>query len=116
MMAETNCPYCNFDEYDVIAKKPVPVRSAQVLLIQSGAEWVWQQRPNSGLWGGLWCLPIIENAYEFEQQCQQLSLKNIVKKTHISHSFTHFTWHLEAVIFVVDQDQQGGNVKSEIKT
>lgn len=20
MMAETNCPYCNFDEYDVIAK------------------------------------------------------------------------------------------------
>lgn len=88
------------------AKKPVPVRSAQVLLIQSGAEWVWQQRPNSGLWGGLWCLPIIENAYEFEQQCQQLGLKNIVKKTHISHSFTHFTWQLEAVIFVVDQDQQ----------
>ena len=88
------------------AKKPVPVRSAQVLLIQSGAEWVWQQRPNSGLWGGLWCLPIIENAYEFEQQCQQLSLKNIIKKTQISHSFTHFTWQLEAIVFAVDQDQQ----------
>ena len=28
------------------------------------------------------------------------------QKTQISHSFTHFTWHLEAVIFVVDQDQQ----------
>lgn len=88
------------------AKKPVPVRSAQVLLIQSGTDWLWQQRPNSGLWGGLWCLPIIENAYEFEQQCQQLGLKNIVKKTQISHSFTHFTWHLEAIVFAVDQDQQ----------
>lgn len=88
------------------AKKTVPVRFAQVLLIQSGTDWLWQQRPNSGLWGGLWCLPIIENAYEFEQQCQQLSLKNIVKKTQISHSFTHFTWHLEAIVFAVEQDQQ----------
>ena len=61
--------------------KPVPIRSAQVLLIQSGEEWLWQQRPNSGLWGGLWCLPIIENVHEFEQQCQQLGLKNILKKS-----------------------------------
>ena len=88
------------------AKKPVPVRSAQVLLIQSGKEWLWQQRPNSGLWGGLWCLPIIENPSEFEQQCQRLGLKKVMQKTAITHSFTHFTWQLEAVVFAVHPDQQ----------
>jgi len=88
------------------AKKPVPVKAAQVLLIQSGDEWLWQQRPNSGLWGGLWCLPIIEDTHTFEQLCQQLGLKNLVQKIQISHSFTHFTWQLEAMVFAVDADQQ----------
>ncbi|WP_299152835.1 A/G-specific adenine glycosylase [uncultured Acinetobacter sp.] len=88
------------------AKKPVPVRSAQVLLIQADAEWLWQQRPHSGLWGGLWCLPIIETEHELEQRCQQLGLKSVIQKVRISHSFTHFTWQLEAVIFMVEADQQ----------
>ncbi|RAZ05800.1 A/G-specific adenine glycosylase [Acinetobacter sp. SM1B] len=88
------------------AKKPVPVKAAQVLLIQSGDEWLWQQRLNSGLWGGLWCLPIIEDTHTFEQLCQQLGLKNLVQKIQISHSFTHFTWQLEAMVFAVDANQQ----------
>jgi A/G-specific adenine glycosylase len=86
------------------AKKPVPVKSAQVLLIKSGGQWLWQQRPNTGLWGGLWCLPIIENPIEFEQQCQSLGLKKIIKKAEISHSFTHFTWQIEAIAFEVEDD------------
>ena len=28
------------------------------------------------------------------------------KRSEISHSFTHFTWQLEAVCFEVDTDQQ----------
>ena len=80
------------------SQKPVPVKAAQVLLIQSGDEWLWQQRPNSGLWGGLWSLPIIEDTHAFEQLCQQLGLKNLVQKVQISHSFTHFTWQLEAMV------------------
>ena len=39
-----NCP--------LKSQKPVPIKAAQVLLIQSGDEWLWQQRPNSGLWVG----------------------------------------------------------------
>jgi A/G-specific adenine glycosylase len=86
------------------AKKPVPVKSAQVLLIKSADQWLWQQRPNTGLWGGLWCLPIIDNPIAFEQQCQSLGLKKIIKKAEISHSFTHFTWQLEAIAFEVEDD------------
>ena len=47
-------------------KKAVPVKSAQVLVLQCADQWLWQQRPNTGLWGGLWCLPVIEDAQAFE--------------------------------------------------
>lgn len=88
------------------AKKPVPVKSAKVLLVQCGEEWLWKQRPNSGLWGGLWSLPIIEDVHAFESLCQSLGLKKVSRKLNISHSFTHFTWELEAVMFDIDADQQ----------
>lgn len=87
-------------------KKAVPIKSAQVLVIQCADQWLWQQRPPSGLWGGLWCLPIIEDAAEFELLCQSLGLKKCVQRAAISHSFTHFTWQLEALCFVINLEQQ----------
>jgi A/G-specific adenine glycosylase len=87
-------------------KKAVPVRQAQVLLIRQGHDWLWQQRPNSGLWGGLWCLPIVETHEEVQALCQRLDLKKVSQRAQISHSFTHFTWELEALCFEVSHDQQ----------
>lgn len=88
------------------AKKPVPVKSAQVLILQCGDQWLWQQRPNTGLWGGLWCLPIIEEVHELDVLKQSLGLKQFIQKVEISHSFTHFTWQLEGLVFAVDADLQ----------
>lgn len=88
------------------AKKPVPVKRAQVLLLQNQQQqWLWQQRPDSGLWGGLWTLPIIEDPTEFQQLLQRFKL--IVKQPaiQISHSFTHFTWLLDTHIVQLDSDQ-----------
>lgn len=88
------------------AKKPVPVKSAQVLILQCGDQWLWQQRPNTGLWGGLWCLPIIEEVHELDLLKQSLGLKQFIQKVEISHSFTHFTWQLEGLVFAIDADLQ----------
>ncbi|MCU4323710.1 A/G-specific adenine glycosylase [Acinetobacter schindleri] len=88
------------------AKKPVPVKSAQVLILQCGDQWLWQQRPNNGLWGGLWCLPIIEEVHELDVLKQSLGLKQFIQKVEISHSFTHFTWQLEGLVFAIDADLQ----------
>lgn len=96
---ETELPYKK-------PKKPVPVKSAKVLLLKSGEDWLWQQRPNSGLWGGLWCLPIIEDDAKYQQICQSLKLVSTTEPVQISHSFTHFTWILTAHIVQVDSDQQ----------
>ena len=88
------------------AKKSVPIRYAKVLLIESDGQWLWQQRPSSGLWGGLWSLPIIENDIEFDQICQSLKLISKTKSMQISHSFTHFTWILTAQIFKVEAEEK----------
>lgn len=88
------------------AKKPVPVKSGQVLILQCGDQWLWQQRPNTGLWGGLWCLPIIEEVHELDVLKQSLGLKQLIQKVEISHSFTHFTWQLEGLVFAIDANLQ----------
>jgi A/G-specific adenine glycosylase len=87
-------------------KKAVPIKTAKVLVIQCKDQWLWQQRPNTGLWGGLWCLPIVEDPSEFLIRTQGLGLKTVCKKYEISHSFTHFTWLLEAVVFEITSDEQ----------
>lgn len=87
------------------AKKPVPVRTADVMLIRSKEQWFWQQRNTQGLWGGLWCLPILDNSKALQAMIQQFGLKQISDKLQISHSFTHFTWLLNIQVFHVEQDQ-----------
>jgi A/G-specific adenine glycosylase len=86
-------------------KKPVPVKTGKVLLIESQGQWLWEQRPNSGLWGGLWSLPILESEAELQQICERLKLVSNVESVQISHSFTHFTWILTAHIIHVEKDQ-----------
>ena len=87
-------------------KKAVPVKTARVILLQTPHnEWLWQQRPHSGLWGGLWSLPIVESPIEFEQLIQQLNLICTQGPIQITHSFTHFTWLLDTYIFQIDSDQ-----------
>jgi A/G-specific adenine glycosylase len=54
-------------DYPVKAKKkPKPSRFSNALLIQNDSgEILWLQRPDSGIWGGLWVLPL-----QFEQKTQ----------------------------------------------
>lgn len=96
---ETELPYKK-------PKKAVPVKSAQVMVLQCQDQWLWLQRPNTGLWGGLWSLPIYEDSAELSQTTQMLGLKANRQRAQISHSFTHFTWLLEAICFHVEPEQQ----------
>ena len=88
------------------ARKPVPVKTAEVLVLQCGNEWLWQQRESHGLWGGLYCLPILEQATELQQIEQHFNLQAQVSSLQISHSFTHFTWILHEKLFHVEHDQK----------
>lgn len=87
-------------------KKAVPTKTASVLLLHYQNQWLWQQRPASGLWGGLWCLPIFEEAHDYQKRCAELGLKGASRQLFITHSFTHFTWELTADCYEVEPDQQ----------
>lgn len=87
-------------------KKTPPVRTADVLIIQCEDEWFWQQRQSHGLWGGLFCLPILEIEHERLSLSQQFKLQPQPQTFQISHSFTHFTWLLNAHTFHVEPDQK----------
>lgn len=88
------------------AKKAVPIRQADIILLQrqvDGVEqWLWQQRPAEGLWGGLWCLPIIE---QDDELLGLSSYQMLSQNVSISHQFTHFTWQLQLKRFHVEQNQ-----------
>ncbi|MEX7656187.1 NUDIX domain-containing protein, partial [Pseudomonas aeruginosa] len=77
-----------------------------VVLIQSNGQWLWQQRDSHGLWGGLWCLPIIEDKKILLEWRSQFDLTPISSQMQISHSFTHFTWLLNIQMFHVEPEQQ----------
>lgn len=87
-------------------KKTVPQKQAYVLIVQHAetGRWLWQQRPNEGLWGGLYCLPIIEQA-ELQQLQAQFGLQTPQQLSVVKHSFTHFTWFLTPQIFVLSAAQ-----------
>lgn len=84
------------------AKKVVPQKHAQVLIAQHAdtGQWLWQQRPSEGLWGGLYCLPIVAQA-ELDQLHTQFDLQRGQTLPIVKHSFSHFTWFLTPQIFVV---------------
>ena len=90
------------------AKKATPTRQANVLILadhhQQPTTWLWQQRPSEGLWGGLWSLPIIEDPSIWQQLTQRYG-SQMQQGAWVRHSFTHFTWELQAVHLAMDSSQ-----------
>jgi A/G-specific adenine glycosylase len=86
------------------ARKVIPTRQATVLLIQCHQKRLWHQRPSEGLWGGLWCLPVIEN--DIAQTLTNLNLIHGIDGKKIRHTFTHFHWELQALHIEIDTTQK----------
>jgi A/G-specific adenine glycosylase len=84
-------------------KKAMPTRHAQVLLLAHDGKLLWQQRPASGLWGGLWCLPVLEG--EADDTLATLGMGTGTLGKQIKHTFTHFHWQLQALYLRLDSTQ-----------
>jgi A/G-specific adenine glycosylase len=88
------------------AARATPEKQAYVLIIedQHTGQWLWHQRTSKGLWGGLYCLPIMEQdelaAFEAKFFLNPARSLPVVK-----HSFTHFTWFLTPQVFKIDTVQ-----------
>jgi len=81
-------------------KKTIPVRTTIMLLLRNVDNHVLlQQRPPSGIWGGLWSLPEADckttkqSLSKWAQQQLHLNLDDIAFEKALRHTFSHF--HLD---------------------
>src|SRR5690606_8490712 len=80
-------------------KKPsreTPVRQTLLLLLENDdSRILLEQRPPSGLWGGLWCPPQLDSEAELTKALKQRQLRLEWKQAlpAFRHTFSHF--HLD---------------------
>jgi A/G-specific adenine glycosylase len=84
-------------------KKAVPERHATMLVIVDGDQVLLEQRPDSGIWGGLLSLPEVpameNDDIDFERVIAPLiasfgTTASTEKLSTFSHTFTHFKLHV----------------------
>ena len=97
----TGCQaYANHSWAQYPGKKPkqtLPEKTAWFLLLQRGNK-VWlQQRPATGLWGGLFCFPQFAEREEVDAWLQQRGFDAALLQQQVAfrHTFSHF--HLDIV-------------------
>lgn len=84
-------------------KKTIPLRESNVLLLCAGDAVLLEQRPASGIWGGLYSLPEIgvgESAGQASLRYLGEALDGFAVQPALRHNFTHFTldirpWRLQ---------------------
>ena len=88
-----------------------PVKSVQMLLVRNPqGELLLEQRPPSGIWGGLWCFPecaLEDDPNHWIEQRYGLKVGEVVKKNPFRHTFSHF--HLD--IHPVETALVGGKLE-----
>lgn len=77
-------------------RKSTPERNCHMLILQKNNKVLMEQRPDSGIWGGLLSLPQFEDETQLRQFMQQqgLSKHSAQKMAELSHTFSHFKLHI----------------------
>lgn len=87
-------------------KKIRPIKHEQFLLLQTTQGKIYlEKRPPKGIWGGLWCLPSIEQSLCVETHLNhmfQLTPVIIHSFMKLKHIFTHFQLNIDALLIPVD--------------
>jgi A/G-specific adenine glycosylase len=79
--------------------KPLPERTATLMVIRHGPDVLLCKRPAAGIWGGLWSLP--EGEGDLAAACLQLTGQppaSIQQLPGFVHGFTHFRLAIQPVI------------------
>ncbi|TAJ50977.1 MAG: A/G-specific adenine glycosylase [Nevskiaceae bacterium] len=79
-------------------KKARPQREAWLIVASDEqGRWLLEQRPGAGIWGGLWCPPVVDLAEDWAAALQQrhgLRLEAVQTDTPIDHAFSHYDLRL----------------------
>ncbi|MBS0358364.1 MAG: A/G-specific adenine glycosylase [Proteobacteria bacterium] len=87
-------------------RKLKPIRQTQFLLIRNTKkEFLLEQKPPSGIWGGLWIFPECPDDKNISDWCKTqygFTLKKIKKQNPFRHTFTHFHLDITPVLAEID--------------
>ncbi len=74
-------------------KKVLPRKQTVMLVLHRAGEVLLEKRPESGIWGGLWCFPELAHGGDIEQICVQRFGAHVTRLAALpvlEHGFTHF--------------------------
>lgn len=82
--------------------KTIPTKTTQaILLYNKDNQILLQQRPPTGIWGGLWSLPECpteEDAVDWFAKYYQLEIHHVAELPVLRHSFSHYHLHIYPVV------------------
>lgn len=88
------------------ASKKIPVRQKQLLIIKHNDTVLLENRPQSGIWGGLWSFIECESGEEAQKYCES-QFKCKIRSTQtlplMRHTFSHFHLDISPVILEVQR-------------
>jgi A/G-specific adenine glycosylase len=93
------------------AKKEKPKRDVHLILLENNLQQILlHKRPDSGIWGGLWCLPEVLEKEEVLTWCAQQNIKKFTLQPSlepIKHVLTHFNLqiHIHSVKCVISKSR-----------
>ncbi len=82
-------------------RKTVPERNATFLLLMHGSDILLEKRPGSGIWGGLWCPPQLDDGHGVTDDFLQQNGASVSERMELevfTHTFTHFRLHITPVL------------------
>ncbi len=80
-------------------RKVIPERKSSFLLLKHGNEIMLEKRPASGIWGGLWCTPQVDEAEEANYLSRHnMQITRRIELDTFTHAFTHFKLHIRPVL------------------
>ena len=76
------------------AKRVVPHRDLQMLILIDSGQVLLEKRPPTGIWGGLWSLPecaMGDDAFDKAKSRFAINTNKIKKLASVAHGFTHYS-------------------------
>jgi A/G-specific adenine glycosylase len=84
----------------------VPTRATHMLLLVRGGEVLLEKRPPSGIWGGMWSLPEIDDSARVRAHCRSrygCSIAAPQPLAPLAHGFTHFKLNIQPLLCRVEK-------------
>lgn len=78
-------------------RKVLPEKHTTFLMLLNGHDIMLEKRPGSGIWGGLWCPPQVDNNRDARAYCERnfgVDATHATALQTFAHTFTHFKLYI----------------------